>query len=196
MERNSLQWLPNALSASRLATVPVLVLCVWLHARTGFLVALAVTLASDVVDGCVARVLRATSLRGAKLDSWGDGALYITVPAGVALLWPEVVAREWPWVVALVASYLVPVTLGFAKFRRLTRYHPIAAKAAAVAVAAAAGLLLLGGPGWPFHLAVILLMVSALEEIALTLMLPAWQANVGSFWHVWRARAPRTNTAA
>jgi len=44
-----------------------------------------------------------------------------------------------------------------------------------------------GGPAWPFHLAVVALLYEAIEEIAITLVLPRWQADVPSLWHALRA---------
>jgi CDP-diacylglycerol--glycerol-3-phosphate 3-phosphatidyltransferase len=186
----NLRWLPNALSAGRLAMVPVLIACVYLQSRTAFIVALTVALLSDAVDGAVARALNVSSELGAKLDSWGDAALYLTVPIGAALLWPEVVENEWPWLLALIAAFILPIALGFLKYRKLTSYHTIAAKVVAFAVPLGAAPLLLGGTPWPFRLAVVLLVISALEEVLLTLTLREWRSNVGSIVLVWKERHP------
>ena len=187
-QRSSLWWLPNALSAGRLAMAPLIVVCVWFQAHTLFLVALTIAVLSDAVDGAVARAIGESSTLGAKLDSWGDFALYLTVPIGVAFLWPDLVARERPWVIALIAAFLIPVSLGFLKYHRLTSYHTYLAKTVAVVVPFTGVVLLLDGPAWPFHVGVVLLGISALEEVALTLTLPVWRANVGSILHVMRER--------
>jgi cardiolipin synthase len=187
-----LGWLPNALSAGRLVMAPLLIVFVFLDSRTLFLIALIIALVSDMIDGAVARALGVSSVLGAKLDSWGDFALYVTVPIGVAFLWTDLVTRELPWAIALVASFLIPVALGFIKFHRLTSYHTYAAKVVAFVVPITGVILLLGGSSWPFRIGVIVLVLSALEEVALTLTLPAWRANVGSILQIRRERRSHT----
>jgi len=48
--------------------------------------------------------------------------------------------------------------------------------------------LFLGGPGWPFHVATVVLLLSSLEEMVLTALLRDWQANVTSIWNVMKCK--------
>ena len=184
--------LPNLLSLLRLAAVPGLLGLGWLGLEAGFLVLLGCSLASDVADGWLARRLRAASTLGARLDSWADLATYSAVPVAVLWLWPGVVREERvPIAIALVA-YALPIAWGWIRFRRLTSYHTRGAKLAAVAMGL--GLLALLGLGvaTPFRVACALLVVEAIEEIAITCVLPRWTADVPSLAHaIAIARAER-----
>ncbi len=179
---------PNLLSLSRLAMVPLLAALAWTGHATLFLVAFAASLASDVIDGWLARRFEVTTPLGSKLDSWGDMALYTTLPLFAWWLWPDILREQaLPLGIALVA-YFLPTLVGLLRFRRLTSYHTWGAKATSVVMGAAALCLFLGGPAWPFHVAVLLLVAEAIEEIAITCVLRRRHEDVPSLWHAVRLR--------
>ena len=176
----------DVLSGLRLLMAPVLLYLAWIGERRLFLLFFACSLLSDFIDGFIARKLNQVSDRGAKLDSWGDFATYMTVPICAWWLWPDLIRQEAPFVVAVVVSYGVPVAVGFIKYGRLTSYHTWGAKVTAVLIGGSAFLLLAGGPAWPFRLSVIALAIAEFEEIAITAILPTWRSNVPSLWQARR----------
>ena len=182
----------NLLSLLRLALAPFLVVAALAGSRTIFLILFAVALLSDALDGYLARRFKQASELGARLDSWGDCAVALATPVALWLLWPELIRREAPFVGGAMAALLIPILLGFIKYRRLTSYHTLGAKLAAVLLAAATPLLLLGGPSWPFRLAVAVLITAEIEEMAITFTLPSWQSNVLSLYHARKLRSNRT----
>ena len=179
----SIRQLPNALSLFRLAMVPVLGVLAWQGHAEVFLAALFCSLASDVLDGWLARRSGVTSEVGAKLDSWGDLATYATLPLFAWWLWPDLLRAEARYLACAIFAYTLPIAVGYLRFGRLTSYHTWAAKGTAVLMGAALFVLFSGGPAWPFHVAVFLLVVEAMEEIAITWVLPAWRSDVPSLWH-------------
>ena len=64
-----------------------------------------VALASDAVDGVIARRWRAETELGAELDRWGDGLTACLGCVGVYFLWPDLVEREWRWALLAIAGY-------------------------------------------------------------------------------------------
>jgi CDP-diacylglycerol--glycerol-3-phosphate 3-phosphatidyltransferase len=188
-----LEILPNALSLSRITLVPVAGACAYAGHPQLFLAALAAALASDVLDGQLARRTRVTSELGAKLDSWGDLATYATLPLFAYWLWPDLLRQEARYLACALVAYVLPIAVGLVRFGRLTSYHTIAAKLTAVVMGASLFVLFLGGPAWPFHAATFLLVVEAMEEIAISFVLPRWRSDVRSLWHAVRAadRSPR-----
>jgi len=180
--------LPNAISALRLASAPLLLLLAWGGARRGFLITYVVVLASDVVDGFLARRLGSRSELGARLDSWGDLATYATLPCAAWWLWPDVVRREAAFVAVAVLAYVAPVVLGWLRFGRLTSYHTRGAKAAGVLMGVALPVLFACDVAWPFHVATGVFVLAEIEEMAITLVLPGWRANVPSLVHALRLR--------
>jgi CDP-diacylglycerol--glycerol-3-phosphate 3-phosphatidyltransferase len=181
--------LPNLLSLFRLAMVPVLGALAWKDMGTAFLVSLTLSLASDVLDGWIARHAGVATPLGAKLDSWGDLATYTSLPLFAWWLWPEVLRAESPYLIAALVAYFAPTVIGVIRWRKLTSYHTWAAKGTSVVMGGALLCLFAGGPAWPFHLAVGLLVLEALEELAITAVLPRLRPNVPSLWHALRARS-------
>src|SRR5688572_28703626 len=111
--------LPNALSALRLVCVPVLLLLAWHGALALFLVGFALGLASDVLDGVLARRLGQVSDFGARLDQWGDFALWLSLPLAAWWLWPEIIRREAAYVVVALVCMLLPTAIAYLKYRAI-----------------------------------------------------------------------------
>ena len=131
---------------------------------TLFLGALMLSLASDVVDGYLARKSGVTSEVGAKLDSWGDLATYASLPLLAWWLWPDLLLAEVRYLACAIFASTLPSGVGRIRFGRLTSYHSWAAKGTAV------------------------LVVEAIEEIAISCVLPRWKSDVRSLWHAMNAR--------
>ncbi|HTO68764.1 MAG TPA: lysyl oxidase family protein [Myxococcota bacterium] len=187
------QQLPNLLSGLRIALVPVLLWLAYTGHPTAFLFTFAFSLCTDVADGFFARRFHADSQLGARLDSWGDLLTYAAFPLCAWWVFRQKLVDEAIFVVAALVAFAAPTLVGLAKFRRITSYHTRLAKA--VAIVMGIGLILYLGFDQPrvFQAAVIFLLVEALEEIAITAVLPEWRANVPSFFGALRlARAAKT----
>lgn len=180
--------IPNLISLLRILLVPPLVYLAWQGMKTSFLVLLVLALLSDTIDGYLARRLKQTSALGSSLDSWGDFALFSTIPLCVWWLWPGLLRQELLFVVIALTSFILPVAAGFIKYRRLTSYHTWAAKAAAVLLSTSLLLLLGGGPPLPFRIAVIIFAVAEAEELAITACLPRWHRDIHGIWQAVRFR--------
>lgn len=181
--------IPNLLSLLRIALSPLFLLAAFNGSRALFLALFALALVSDALDGYLARRLGQTSELGARLDSWGDCAVYCGAPPAVWWLWPEIVRAEAPFATLACLAFALPIAVGFGKYRRLTSYHTLGAKVAAVLLATTTPVLLLGGSGWPFRAAVLVLLAAEIEEIAITGILPQWRSDIRSFRHARRVLA-------
>ena len=178
--------IPNLLSGFRIVAAPFLLYLAWIGQKDLFLVLLSISLLSDAVDGYISRRLKVASDIGTKLDSWGDLVTFLLVPLYVWWLWPDIIRREAGFVLLLMASFIIPITVGLLKFRQLTSYHTWLAKAVAVLLSVAFFLLIIADIAWPFRCAAVLLCLSGCEEIAITLRLSELRSNVRSYWHIIR----------
>jgi len=176
--------IPNLLSGFRLVAAPFMLYLSWMGLRKTFLALLVLSLLSDAIDGFIARRLYVSSDIGAKLDSWGDLATYLTVPICIWWLWPEIVKREAPFVIIILGAYIVPLIAGFAKFHKLPSYHTWGAKIAAVLMSITVFTLLIIDISVPFRCAALVQALVACEEVAITLQLKELKSNVKSIWHV------------
>ncbi len=176
----------DAITGLRFVAVPVLLWCAWQGRPAAFLAVLGVGFLSDVADGWVARRLGQTTEHGARLDTAADFALFVTVPVGGSLLWPDVVRAEASFLVALALSYAAPIAVGLAKYGRFTNHHTWAGKLSGWLLALSAVVLVAGGPAWPFRAAVAVVVLADVEEVAITMLLPRWRSSVPTVWHALR----------
>jgi CDP-diacylglycerol--glycerol-3-phosphate 3-phosphatidyltransferase len=172
--------LANLITLGRLVLAPVLLVLAWYGIEHAFLACLIVALVSDIVDGQIARRFNLATPLGAKLDSWADFATYLSVPLATWWLRPDLVAMLRVSFGLTLACYLLPVVIGFIKFRSLTSYHTTLARISAYLIGASVVILFARGPVLPFQISVAVLVVAEIEEIAITLVLPGPQSNVRS----------------
>lgn len=179
---------PNALSAFRIACVPLLLWIAWRGNVGAFVATFALGLLSDVLDGIVARRLDQATEFGARLDQWGDFALWLSLPLAAWWLWPEILLREWPYIAVAIVCMLLPTAVAFAKYREVPGYHTWSVKLGSVAMGASIPLLLLFDVPWPFRVAALWQVVCAIDELGITWLLADCRHDVPSVAHALRLR--------
>lgn len=187
---------PNLLSGLRIASAPVLLALAWSGATAGFVALFALALVSDVLDGVLARRLGQETELGARLDQWGDFAVWVSLPLAAWWLWPGIVSREAPYVVLAVVCLLGPTGVAWLKYREVPGYHTWTAKLDSVAMGAAVPLLLLFDVPWPFRAAALFLVVCAIDELGITFLLRECRSDVPSVLHAARIRRRETSETA
>ena len=119
---------PNLLTATRIALMPAVLASAIAGSRPWFVVLIAVSLTTDVLDGFLARRFNAYTDFGRKLDSAADYLTMVTGLAGIALLWPDIVRRELAWVVTGLVAFIAVIVYGFIRLGRAPCYHTWASK--------------------------------------------------------------------
>ena len=181
--------LPNLLSTFRVVCSPVLLALAWNGEMALFLVLFGIGLLSDLLDGVLARWLGLESDFGARLDQWGDFALWVSFAVGAIWLWPDIVRREAPYALLGITCLLLPTAVAYAKYRSVPGYHTRLAKLTSVLMGIAVPLLLIFDFAWPFRVAALSLLLSAIDEIAITCLLPECRHDVPSVLDALRRRS-------
>ena len=189
--------IPNFLSSLRLGLVPALLMLAYAGQARTFFVCLVLALLTDLLDGFIARRLNATSALGAKLDSLADLATTLAMPPCAWWLRPEVLRDEAVAIIVALSFYAAAQGAGLLKFHRLPSYHTWAAKIAAGLAAIGFVVIFAGGPGGIIRVLVPFVALACAEEIAITLVLREWRADIPSLWHAlrWRREAANVNPA-
>lgn len=176
------QWtVPNILSGSRILAAPLLLWLAWNGEANWFLGLLIYSLLTDILDGKLARWLNQCSDFGTRLDSWADCLTYFSVPFCAWWLRPDFVRSEWICFAVIVTAYVLPVLAGFAKFGRLPSYHTRMAVISAYVVGLATVVMFAHGPIWPLYMAAVCMVITVVEEIYITAILPRPAVNIKSF---------------
>jgi len=176
--------IPNVLTAFRILCVPILLFLSWQGFENAFMALLAAAFLSDVFDGLVARLTHQTSQFGAKLDSWADISLFVTITLSAWWLWPDIVHNEIAYVLIIIVCYLLPAIVGYLKFHAFTSYHTWIVKCAVAAIGTSLYVFFLGGPVWPFRWATMLCVLAAIEEITITMVSTELHSDVRSLCDV------------
>lgn len=175
--------LVNAITVSRIAAAPVVLLTALLGETTWFVQVVAFGLFTDAIDGPLSRRLRTASPRGARLDSRADFAFNSAGLVGVAVLFPHHLVAQWLLLVTAICAYAGPMAAGWFKFGRLTSYHTRLARASLVICPLALAVWLRFDTLFPLQISVAVLVLSGIEELAITWTLDRPIDDVG---HVFR----------
>jgi phosphatidylglycerophosphate synthase len=128
--RRHLSTLPNQITATRLALIPLLWLLAIFNRPVWLGVGVAVAGATDVLDGWLSRRWHQTSEFGSRLDSVADHLLAISVTLWLVLLRPFFFREQkWP-LIAWSAFALMVLLVSWLRFRRFVDLHLYSAKAA------------------------------------------------------------------
>ncbi|TPE45457.1 CDP-alcohol phosphatidyltransferase family protein [Pontibacter mangrovi] len=174
------------LSAYRLLAVPLLLYTLLNRQQAQFLALLALSLATDAADGMLARWQRQESIRGAKLDTYGD---LLTVPFMLASLFifkADFLESQVVLLSVLVGLYLLELGASLLRYGKPSSFHTYLDKASFILLGIFYfSLFLFGFIDWLFYLAMAVAILGELEELVLVMRLPRWQNNVKSiFWLV------------
>jgi phosphatidylglycerophosphate synthase len=171
---------PNTISAVRIALVPVLLWLAW-RRETIFAYVLMASLLMDILDGYLARRLHQETRLGAQLDSWGDLLTVLAyVPAAIWLR-PQWLQHNAIYVAFAITAYVCPILFGFLKYGRLTSYHTRLMTITAYVMGIAMVCFFAGWSDLPFRVGCLFLLFGAVEEILISVSLPAWTENVQSY---------------
>ena len=171
--------LADRITVSRMLAAPLLPLVALGGATELFTGLVAYGLATDAIDGTVARALNHHSPRGAQLDSQADAIFYSASLLGLAVLFPAQLAAEWSLATVALLAYVGPMVAALYKFGRLTSYHTILDRVSLVMLAPALFIWLWFDTILYLRIAVAVLVISAVEELLMT----------------WNLQEPRDNVA-
>ncbi len=175
----------NTITLYRLLSAPVILWLAIIGEATLFKWLIAFSFFTDAIDGFLSRVLKVSSVFGARLDSLADDATVLVATIGLWFAYPDFVWEHWPWIVALLSLFAMQNVAALVMYHRVTSFHTYLAKLAAVLQAVFFLLLFFDLPFVlpAFYAAVMVTGVQLIEEIVLVFYLPEWQADVkGMFW--------------
>ena len=172
-------YLPNAISAARLMSAPVLAWLAVAGMIEVFAGLLLVSLLSDIVDGWLARRLGVVSETGALLDSIADILLTVAILVGIWYLHDEVY-REDGWVIyGVVTIWSAAHIASLVRFGRLASFHTWLIRIGIATFNIFALILFFSTYlPWLLYIAGILCTFAALEHFAMLALLKKWTPDI------------------
>lgn len=193
LSHNILQSIPLLFIGMRFLLGPLL-LWVALDCRsmsTGcpwFIVGFTAAFLSDVFDGVVARRLGIVTEKLREYDGWVDTWFYIWVALSAWFTHTDaIIAFRFPLLVVL-STQLISWCIDLIKYRRFANYHAYSSKAWGVTLFVACIALFGFNYAELLWLTIVVGILSHIEEMAMSLVLPRWIHDVPSVVHALRIR--------
>jgi len=185
--------LPNAISAFRLLSAPMLLAMAVAQMHQAFAWLLIPAFASDILDGWLARKLHCESPFGAQLDSLADISLMGAVIVSIWFLHPAVYRQHWPIIAAVLVVWTIAHLLALLRYGRPASFHTRLIQAGILLFGVFAVVLFTYDfVAWMLYLAGIVSLLGAAEHLVLLALLPAWTPDIrGGLRQVLRERRNR-----
>lgn len=183
---NKILTIPNLLCLVRLVGSFILIPIAWQGRNEVFLWCFIFLAMTDWVDGKLAILLNQRTVLGARLDSWADAALYAALLFGLVTLYGDTLRAELAWIATALVTYLISTVAGFWKYKCWPSYHTRAAKTSWFLTGLAVIALFVEWALWPLRVAAVAITLTNIEAILITIISPAWRADVTSVYHAWR----------
>lgn len=184
--------IPILLILFRLLLAPVILYLAYAIGEEASLIILVLMylgLISDILDGIVARKQNKSTTKLRRMDSQADLVFWLSIGVATWFLHPNLIQenRIAIWVILAMEAMVYVVSL--IKFKRETCTHALLSKLFGLAlIAAFTSLIGFAHAGVPFYIAIILGIISHIDRILITLILPKWTHDVPSAYHAIQIR--------
>lgn len=187
---------PHVLILFRFLLAPtILALAYYNGERTSILIVILMYLGliSDILDGIIARKSNISTAALRRLDSQTDMIFWLSIGFSAWFMHPEVINQNtiaiWIILGMEVSVYLISIV----KFKRETCTHAYLSKFWGICLLVAFTFLIgFNHAGFPFKLAIVVGLISHLDRILITLILPHWSFDVPSAYHAYLIRKGKT----
>lgn len=169
------------LTLYRIAAAPVVAAMALAGQRDAFYVLLIVSLATDLLDGPLARWCGVASPLGAKLDTIADASTVLAAVLGLWVFERTTLLPDIAWLGLFLASYLAAAAACLLKFGVLPAYHLYLSKSGAILSGAFIVWLYLAGYSRVFFIALACIgTLASCESVLVTWRLERFRTDVGS----------------
>jgi CDP-diacylglycerol--glycerol-3-phosphate 3-phosphatidyltransferase len=184
--------LPLLLIAFRFLLAPVMLYLGYFYKityRPLIVVLLIAGLLSDIFDGIIARKQNTSTPTLRRLDSQTDMIFWLSAGFTAWFIWPDVIRANQQVIYILLGMEVLCYLVSFLRFGKETCSHAYLSKFWGITLLAAfIDLILNGHAGFLFYFCLIAGIISHLDRIFITLILPNWQHDVPSAYHAWLIR--------
>lgn len=191
-----MRFIPYILIFFRLALAPVILHLAYNYGEKSSVwicVLMALGLISDIFDGIIARKTTGQTTTMRRLDSQVDMVFWLSIGVSSYVLHPEIINQKWSAVVAILSMEAACYVISLVRFGKETCTHAFLSKMWGLTLLTAfISIIGFGYGGFTFTLCVMLGLISHVDRILITLILPEWTHDVPSAYHAWLIRKGKT----
>ena len=186
------RYIPLSLILFRLSLAPfILGLAYFLkeESKIMILILMYLGLVSDILDGIIARKLHVSSAKFRRFDSQTDLIFWLSIGISTRMLYPDLISHNSVPIIIIFVMEGMCYLISIIKFKRETCTHAFLSKLWGISLLIAfTSLIGFNHAGIPFIIAIVLGLISHVDRILITLILPTWTHDIPSFYHAWLIR--------
>ena len=184
--------IPVALILFRLLLAPIILGLVYFvgeHSKITILVLMFLGLISDILDGIIARKQNLSSAKLRRMDSQTDMIFWLSIGFATWILYPKLISDNSVVIWIILAMEVACYIISFIKFKKETCTHAFLSKLWGITLLIAfTSLIGFNHAGIPFSMAIIMGLISHIDRILITLILPKWTHDIPSAYHAYLIR--------
>ncbi len=184
--------IPISLVLFRLALAPIILGLIYFlkeDARILVIVLMYLGLISDIFDGIIARNLNVATEKLRRYDSQADMVFWLSIGFATWMLYPKLISDNSTPITIILCMEAACYIISIIRFGRETCTHAFLSKMWGLSLLAAfTSLIGFDHAGVPFALAIALGLISHIDRILITLILPAWAHDIPSCYHAYLIR--------
>lgn len=191
--------MPLLLILFRLLCAPVILILAYTYehdAKPMILTLMYLGLISDILDGIIARKENVSSAKLRRMDSQVDMVFWLSIGWATYQLYPHLINAHLVEVWAILIMEAMCYVISIARFKRETCTHAWLSKLFGLSMLVAfTSLIGYDHAGIPFYTALILGLISHVDRILITLVIPRWTHDIPTSYHAYLLRkGKRFNT--
>ena len=184
--------IPILLILFRLLLAPIILVLAYFigeNAKTTIVVLMYLGLISDIFDGIIARKQNISTVRLRRMDSQTDMLFWLSIGFATWFLYPKLIADNFLAIWAILGMEISVYFISIIKFKKETCTHAFLSKLWGITLLIAfTALIGFNYAGIPFYLAIVMGLISHIDRILITLILPKWTHDVPSAYHAYLIR--------
>ncbi|MGB5982229.1 MAG: CDP-alcohol phosphatidyltransferase family protein [Nonlabens sp.] len=184
--------IPTLLILFRLLLAPIILLLAYhetAHCEPIIVTLMFLGLISDILDGIIARKQNISSAKLRRMDSQVDMLFWLSIGFATYFLYPALIKANIAAIIAILGMEVACYVISLIKFKKETCTHAFLSKMWGIALLVAfTSLIGFNHSGVPFQIAIILGLISHIDRILITLILPKWTHDIPSTYHAYLIR--------
>jgi CDP-diacylglycerol--glycerol-3-phosphate 3-phosphatidyltransferase len=184
--------LPISLILFRLLLAPIILALAYFigeNAKITIVILMYMGLLSDILDGIIARKQNISSEKLRRMDSQTDMVFWLSIGFATWILYPKLISDNSIFIWSILGMEVACYVISILKFKKETCTHAFLSKLWGITLLIAfTSLIGFNHAGIPFALAILMGLISHIDRILITLILPKWTHDIPSAYHAYLIR--------
>lgn len=184
--------IPVSLIIFRLLLAPIILALAYFKENDAKIIIVALMylgLISDILDGIIARKQNISTTKLRRMDSQTDMIFWLSIGFATWLLYPKLISENATVIWTIIGMEISCYVISLIKFKKETCTHAFLSKLWGITLLIAfTSLIGFNHAGIPFKIAIIMGLISHIDRILITLILPKWNHDIPSAYHAYLIR--------